>query len=146
MKQYVVFTVIIYLLTASLSAICQNETLEPELILALSEPPSFPGGVTALLKFIDENKKYPEHWRIDSIEGKVFIQIIIDSSGNIISPKIIRSLNPTLDSIAVNIIIKMPKWSPGKQEKKPVAVQYILPINFGLEPKDTKNKRKKNGA
>jgi len=112
----------------------------------LEEPPTFPGGEKALFNFINSNKIYPANWCVDSIDGSVFVSFIVDSSGSILNPKVVRGLNPTLDSIALTIIRKMPKWSPGKQRNKPVAVQFNLPIKFGIENKESKHKKRKNGA
>jgi len=142
MKNVFKLLLIFFQLNISLFALCQNNAPVPESILIFEEPPTFPGGDIALLKFIEENKNYPVNWRIDSIEGMVITTLIIDSSGNAINPKIAHSLNPTLDSIAITIIRKMPKWSPAKQRGQAIACQFQLPIKFGLEHKELKNKKK----
>jgi len=111
----------------------------------LEEPPTFPGGDKALSNFINSNQVYPDNWRADSVEGRVFVTFIVDSTGSIQNPKILKGLDPTLDSIALMIIRKMPKWVPGKQRNKPVAVQLSLPIKFGSGNKESKNKLK-NGV
>ena len=101
----------------------------------VEEPPQFPGGEDARVIFFKENIKLPKNWCPDSITGKVFITFIVDNQGNIKYPCILRGLNPTLDSIAIATVKKMPKWIPAKQRGVPVTMQFNLPVKFGSDKK-----------
>lgn len=142
-----IFNIIAVLLILSIPDFgsCQNQSENSGMYFCLEEPPTFPGGDKALSNFINSNQVYPDNWRADSVEGRVFVTFIVDSTGSIQNPKILKGLDPTLDSIALMIIRKMPKWSPGKQRNKPVAVQLNLPIKFGSGNKESKNKLKNGG-
>jgi len=73
------------------------------------------------------------------IEGKVYLQFVINSDGSVTDVKIIRGLgNTSLDEEAIRVVKNMPKWIPGKQNGKVVDVQFTLPIVFKLD-KDKKN-------
>jgi outer membrane biosynthesis protein TonB len=106
----------------------------------VEEQPSFPGGVDSLQKYLTLKTKLPNNWRFDSINGKVFIEFLVESNGSISNPKILRGLNPILDSIAIGAIKVMPKWVPAKQRGEPVNCEFRLPILFGDQSKMKKIK------
>ena len=68
----------------------------------------------------------------NGIQGKVFIQFVIERDGSITDVKVARGVDASLDKEAVRVVQSMPKWKPGKQRGKPVRVAYTLPINFLL--------------
>lgn len=92
----------------------------------VEEMPEFPGGMSALLDFI---QSHLQHSKADS-QKRVIVQFIIDEEGNIVKPIILRKINPELDKEALRILGLMPKWKPGKQNGKTEKVRYTLPITF----------------
>ena len=92
--------------------------------------PSFPGG--NVQKWISKNVKYPVLAMENGIQGKVYIQFVIEKDGSITDVKVVRGVDASLDKEAVRVVKAMPKWKPGKQRGKPVRVSYTLPINFQL--------------
>lgn len=99
----------------------------------VEEMPVFPGGTPALMKYIAQSIKYPVEAQKAKIQGRVIIGLIVDKEGNPGHARIIRNVHPLLDAEALRIIKDMPKWEPGKQEGKPVNVQYTIPIVFKLQ-------------
>lgn len=79
-----------------------------------------------------KNVKYPVLAMENGIQGKVFIQFVIERDGSITDVKVARGVDASLDKEAVRVVQSMPKWKPGKQRGKPVRVAYTLPINFQL--------------
>jgi periplasmic protein TonB len=108
------------------------------LFFEFEEMPEYPGGEAARLIFMKENIKFPPNWPSDSIKGKVFTTFIIDENGNIKCPRILRGINSTLDSIAIAVIKKMPRWSPAKAGGVSVSSTYNLPVIFGTYSKTKK--------
>lgn len=106
---------------------------EGDVFEIVEEMPEFPGGQNELNKFIDKNLHYPEIAYKKGLQGNVIVQIIIDKDGSVIKPKIIRSLEPSLDNEALRIIGLMPKWKPGKQREKVLKVRYTFPIQFKID-------------
>lgn len=106
-----------------------EEPKEQAVYSTVEEMPSFPGGDKELMKFIAGNLKYPAS---GDIHGMVVLQFIVDENGNINDVKVLRSLDPEYDKEAIRVIESMPKWNPGKQNGKPVAVYYTLPVRFKL--------------
>ncbi|NNG10882.1 MAG: energy transducer TonB [Arenibacter sp.] len=66
------------------------------------------------------------------IEGKVYVQFIIDKTGYITN---IRTRGPDklLEKEANRIIAALPQMTPGKQRGRPVKVPYTIPITFRLQ-------------
>jgi len=94
---------------------------------------AYPGGNEAMMKFIMENVVYPEDAIIYEIEGKVFIQFIVDSLGNVKKPKVVKSISPILSEAAIDVIDKMPNWIPGRIDGENYDSYFELPINFELD-------------
>ena len=82
--------------------------------------------------WLSKKVKYPAAAVKKKEEGRVIIKFIISPTGEVQKPQIIRSVSPSLDKEALRVISSMPKWNPGKQNGKPVAVYYTLPISFKL--------------
>ena len=94
--------------------------------------PEFPGGTEALLKYISDNIQYPQYAKEHNIEGKVFVNFVIDTTGKVIRVKVVKGVDPSLDAEAVRVIESLPLWKPGMQKGKPVMVLFTIPINFSL--------------
>lgn len=109
-----------------------EEEVEPISFAVVEEKPTFPGGEAELLKFIAENTKYPEIAKENGIQGRVFVQFVIDKNGNVTNVTIARGVDPYLDAEAIRVVKMLPKWTPGKQRGKPVPVTFVVPINFKL--------------
>lgn len=107
-----------------------EDTGESEVFVVVEDMPSFPGG--NVQKWISKNVKYPVLAMENGIQGKVYIQFVIEKDGSITDVKVIRGVDASLDKEAVRVVQAMPKWKPGKQRGKAVRVSYTLPINFQL--------------
>jgi len=95
--------------------------------------PEFPGGFTALQEFLMKNIQYPEQAKKEGITGKVFVQFIIDETGKVTDPTVLKSANPLLDAEAIRVVSAMPDWTPGKQKGEAVKVAFTVPIMFALK-------------
>ncbi|MCQ2308987.1 MAG: M56 family metallopeptidase [Bacteroidales bacterium] len=92
--------------------------------------PEYPGGTAKLLTFISENIKYPQSAMEKGIEGKCYIQFVIDVDGSITDVELMRGFDEECDAEALRVINLMPKWKPGKKDGKPVRVIYMIPVAF----------------
>lgn len=95
--------------------------------------PEYPGGMPAMMEFISKNIKYPAAAQQAKIQGRVTIQFIVNTEGNIINPRVLRSADPLLDAEAIRLTTIMPKWKPGMQRGQAVNVKYTVPIMFRLQ-------------
>ena len=95
--------------------------------------PEFPGGMTALVKYLQENIKYPSAALAEKAQGKAFVRFVVEKDGSITNAEIIKSTgNIYLDKEALRVASNMPKWKPGMQQGKPVRVFFMLPVSFKL--------------
>ena len=85
-----------------------------------------------MLKYIMENMKYPEQAMKEGIQGRVAVRFIVEKDGSISDVKPILSVHPLLNKEAVRVVESMPKWTPGKQNGKPVRVRFNVPVMFKL--------------
>jgi len=103
-----------------------------EIFTVVEKPAEYEGGIPELMKFISKNLRYPAEARREGVQGKVFVQFIIDEQGNIISPEVVKGVSPELDAEALRVIQLSGKWTPGEQRGKKVKQRIILPISFVL--------------
>ena len=95
--------------------------------------PEFPGGMPALVKYLQENIKYPSAALEEKAQGKAFVRFVVEKDGSITNTEIIKSTgNIYLDKEALRVASNMPKWKPGMQQGKPVRVFFMLPVSFKL--------------
>jgi len=99
----------------------------------VEQMPEYPGGQEELGKFIGQSVVYPPEAAKKGIKGKVFVSFVIEKDGSVTDAKITRGVDPMLDAEALRVINSMPKWIPGKEKGKVVAVQLTVPINFALK-------------
>ena len=105
----------------------------------VEQMPEYPGGMSAMMAFIGKNIKYPVAAQKAKIQGRVVIQFIVNTEGDIISPKVLRSADPLLDAEAIRLTTIMPKWKPGIQKGQAVNVKYAVPIMFRLQEPEKKD-------
>ena len=112
----------------------EKSPIEEDVVFEIVEQmPSFAGGMEGLMRYLSRNIKYPVTAQKAGIQGRVLVQVIIDSNGNVTNPKITKSVDPSLDAEAIRVTANMPKWQPGMQRGKAVNVKYTFPIEFKLQ-------------
>lgn len=95
--------------------------------------PEFPGGETALYRYLRSNIVYPERAKQMGIEGTVYIRFVVDEYGNVRFAELARGIGGGCDEEALRVVKKMPRWIPARQAGLPVKVQFYLPINYALQ-------------
>ncbi|WP_290089182.1 TonB family protein [Paramuribaculum intestinale] len=95
----------------------------------VEQMPEYPGGQTALLKFIGANLKYPKEM-VDCFQGSVIVRFYVDSLGHVCDPQIVRGLDSALDREVLRVVRLFPDFIPGQHEGRKVNVYMNLPISF----------------
>ena len=141
----------IYLLILAMLSLASIVAQEEENLVytIVEQGAEFPGGIKEFYKIIARNLEYPVEAKAQGIEGKVFVQFIIDESGEIVqeSVKPVHSDNSKLDAEAVRLIKSSPTWNAGRHRGKTVKQKMILPISFKLskaQKKEIRQKKNKN--
>ncbi len=92
----------------------------------------FPGGPAAMMKWINDNVKYPQTSIEMNEQGRVFLSFVVEKDGSITNVKVERGISIDLDKEAKRVVRKMPKWIPGESAGRAVRARCRLPINFQL--------------
>lgn len=99
----------------------------------VEQQPMFPGGPSALMKFLSENTKYPVVAQENGVQGRVTVQFVVEKDGSVSDVHVLRGVDPSLDKEAVRVVKSMPRWTPGKQNGTTVRVNYRVPVLFRLQ-------------
>lgn len=112
-----------------------DEINEGDSIFTLvKQMPEFPGGTSALMEYLGANINYPEQAKKDSIQGRVFVNFIVEKDGTIGKVNVLRGVGGGCDEESIRVIKSMPAWTPGRDENgNAVRVSYNIPIKFTLE-------------
>lgn len=94
--------------------------------------PEFPGGINAILDYINTHIQYPPEAIKQGLEGRVICSFVIDKNGSVGRVKVEQGVAPSLDREASHVVASMPRWIPGKHKGQAVACRYVLPIQFKL--------------
>lgn len=94
--------------------------------------PEFPGGMSAFVKWLTDNLKYPPSAQRQNIQGRVVITFIINRDGSVADLKVAQSVNPMLDREALRVARMMPRWKPGVANNRPCRTMMAIPIEFKI--------------
>jgi TonB family protein len=107
-------------------------SFEEEKFTVVEEVATPVGGMASFYKYIGKNLRYPKIAKRMGVEGKVFVQFVIEKDGSITNPIIFKGIGAGCDEEALRLIRESPKWNPGTQRGNPVRQRYTLPIIFKL--------------
>lgn len=110
----------------------EEEDVEETIYVVVEEEPDFPGGMEALLKYLQDNIQYPQLAKENNITGKVFVTFVVEKDGRVTQVKLLRDIGGGCGNEAMRVVKAMPKWKPGKQQGRPVRTQFNLPVVFNL--------------
>jgi len=99
-----------------------------EVFMIVEQMPELIGGLATIQSKI----KYPELAKKAGIEGRVFIQFVVDKNGHVTDPVVVRGIGGGCDEEAVRAVSQA-KFKPGKQRNEVVKVKMSLPVTFKLK-------------
>lgn len=106
---------------------------EEEIFQVVEHQPEPVGGMKVFYEYIRKNLKYPHEARRRGIQGRVFVQFVVDTDGSITDVSLLKGIGKECDEEALRLIENSPKWIPGRQRGKPVKVRMSLPVVFKLD-------------
>ena len=109
----------------------EDET--PVSIAMVEQKPEFPGGESAMYKWLSDNIVYPSVASEEGVQGRVVVEFVVGKDGSISNVRVVRPRHPALDKEALRVVKAMPKWMPGRNNGQPVKVTYTLPVTFRLQ-------------
>jgi protein TonB len=102
---------------------------EPAILENAEIDPEFPGGKEAWMNYLQRMLRVPD----DMEEGErktVRVKFVVNADGEVTDAVIIQSAGTSFDKEVLRVISRMPKWKPGKQRGRPVAVFFTQPVTF----------------
>jgi len=108
------------------------EEIVDEVFTIVEDQPEYPGGMAAFYKYVGDNMKYPSTARRMGIEGRVYVQFVVDKVGNVTEVKAVKGIGAGCDEEAERVLRQSAKFKPGKQRGRAVKVRMVLPIIFRL--------------
>ena len=119
------------LMTANAQKTVVSQT-DPKVFDTVEQMPEYPGGMQAMIEFLQTNMKYPEDAAKQKVEGRVMVQFVVETDGSVSDVHVAKQVFPSLDAEAIRVVQAMPKWTPGKDKGRVVRVKYNLPIVFRM--------------
>ncbi|MEP2670429.1 MAG: TonB family protein [Cyclobacteriaceae bacterium] len=105
---------------------------KPDIFDVVEETAEPIGGVGAFYSYISDKMKYPAQARRIGVEGRVFVQFVINVDGSLTDIKVIKGIGAGCDEEAIRVLQSAPPWKPGKQRGVPVRQRMVIPITFKL--------------
>lgn len=121
------FLIMFFMAFVSVSAYSQSDD---EVYIMVEKRAEFPGGQSEMLKYIQDNRQYPDEAKENDVHGKVLVSFIVERDGTLSDVKVMRGIGSGCDEEAVRVITSMPKWKPGEQGGKAVRTSLTLPVTF----------------
>lgn len=101
-----------------------------EIFTIVEEPAGFPGGLSAFYGYLKKEMKYPRQAQRMGIEGRVFVQFVVERDGTLTDIHVVKGIGAGCDEEAVRVLKNSPKWKPGKQRGRAVRQKMIQNILF----------------
>lgn len=112
--------------------VIDEKATSKEIFTVVEDQPMPIGGITSFYDQIQKSLKYPAQAKSMGIEGKVFVQFVVDKNGKLTEVKAVKGIGGGCDIEAVRVIRESSAWNPGMQRGQKVNVRMILPITFKL--------------
>ncbi|MEO0733040.1 MAG: energy transducer TonB [Bacteroidota bacterium] len=93
--------------------------------------PVYPGGMTALKKFVAAQLRYPEEALRARVEGTVTVRYGLDYRGKVVEAKVKKGLGHGCDEEALRVV-KLLEFNVPQNRKKKVRIHQDLNIHFKL--------------
>jgi TonB family protein len=105
----------------------------------VEQMPTLPGGggIAAIQSAIYQRLVVPS----DAVEGRVFVRFVVNVEGAVTSPSILKGVSPKADAAVLAAVSKLPHFLPGKQNGRPVQVEFTLPVNVVRASPSVTNKK-----
>ena len=106
------------------------ETVQDSIYRVSDAMPEYPGGPNEMMRYIQENIKYPQSAIDNKIEGRVFVTFVVEKDGSISNTAVLRGIDKECDAEALRVVSSMPKWNPGQHKGEVVRTQFTIPIIY----------------
>ncbi|MEM9339118.1 MAG: energy transducer TonB [Bacteroidota bacterium] len=147
MPKSIILIVILFIPFLSLAQEVEDQvdslsTQASEVFTIVEESATFPGGMNGFYRFLAVNIKYPALATMLKVEGRVFVQFIVEKDGSISNIQVVKGIGAGCDEEAARVIQLMPNWIPGKYNGEPVRQKMVQAISFVVAKNERDSKKK----
>jgi protein TonB len=111
---------------------CFGPDGQPVPYFEYEQMPVYQGGYEALLGDIARSLRYPGEALRRQVQGKVFVEFVVDASGKVENVHVTRGLSLETDTEAVRVVRQLRGFLPGRFDGEPVSVSFTVPISFAI--------------
>lgn len=112
----------------------EEEIVEEPVFVKVEVMPSFMGGdLNTFRTWFSGEFKIPAIAAENGIQGKVVMKFVVEKDGSIGGIEFLQSPDKVYEDEARRVLMKSPRWTPGRQRDQLVRVFYILPIDCRLQ-------------
>lgn len=113
--------------------VVEEEEAVDEIFVVVEQPATPRLGMAAFYQEISENLKYPGMARRLGVEGKVFVEFVVNKDGKLVDVKAVKGIGAGCDEEAIRVVEEAAPWNPAKQRGRPVRQRMVLPITFRMK-------------
>ena len=106
---------------------------EAKVFTYVEQMPIFPGGEAALQRYILDHFKYPQVSLEDGVQGTAMVRFVVNENGSVGEVQILKGLDSYCDKEIKRVISGLPRFTPGRQQGKPVKVWFQIPVRLTIE-------------
>lgn len=96
----------------------------------VTEKPTFPGGDSKLVEFINGERQYPKAAYKNGVHGRVTCSFVVNTDGSVSNIQILKGVEKSLNNEALRIFRRMPHWTPGRLDGVAVPVRVVWAVPF----------------
>ncbi len=126
--------------------VAEKSKMDGEVFTMVESQPRYPGGMDAFYQYLGQEMKYPLQARKAGIEGRVYVQFIVEPDGTISEVTTLKGIGGGCDAEAERVMTNTSGWIPGEQRGKKVRVRMVLPLIFKLNNEGVANGGKSKGT
>lgn len=130
MKAFISLCFVLTITYSSAQKLDSMSSKYPGAYTLVDEPASFPGGLVEFYKFLSSEMNYPDSALAEGVEGRVFVQLIVEENGELTNLQVVKGIGAGCDEEALRAIAKSSPWNPGLIDGKPVRQILIQNILF----------------
>jgi len=131
---------------ANFDYVAEKSKMDGEVFTMVESQPRYPGGMDAFYQYLGQEMKYPLQARKAGIEGRVYVQFIVEPDGTISEVTTLKGIGGGCDAEAERVMTNTSGWIPGEQRGKKVRVRMVLPLVFKLNNDEVANGGKSKGT
>lgn len=110
---------------------------QEEVFVIVEDPATPKEGIQKYQEQLSAQIQYPAEAKAKGIEGKVYVEFVVEKDGAITNVQLLRGVDESLNNEALRVVGLSQSWSPGRQRGKAVKQRMVLPITFSLRNQNT---------